>query len=46
MLFERLARLSQNDVLVLDRGYDTSRLIAALQACGIHFGMSIAGSSD
>ncbi|MPW23401.1 IS4 family transposase [Paraburkholderia sp. CNPSo 3157] len=41
MLFEHLDLLGENDLLVLDRGYPASWLMAALQARGIRFCMRI-----
>ena len=43
MLFEHLDLLGKNDLLVLDRGYPASWLMAALQARGIRFCMRIDG---
>ncbi len=44
MLFEHLELLGENDLLVLDRGYPASWLMAALQARGIRFYMRIDGT--
>jgi hypothetical protein len=43
MLFEHLDRLGKNDLLVLDRGYPASWLVAALQQRAVHFCMRIDG---
>lgn len=43
MLFEHLELLGEHDLLVLDRGYPASWLMAALQACAIRFCMRIDG---
>jgi hypothetical protein len=43
MLFEHLELLGEHDLLVLDRGYPASWLMAALQARGIRFCMRIDG---
>ncbi len=41
MLFEHLAKLNPNDILVLDRGYPARWLIAHLTQRGIHFCMRV-----
>jgi hypothetical protein len=43
MLFEHLDLLGEDDLLVLDRGYPASWLMAALQMRAIHFCMRIDG---
>jgi hypothetical protein len=43
MLFEHLDLLGEHDLLVLDRGYPASWLIAALEQRAIHFCMRIDG---
>lgn len=43
MLFEHLELLGEHDLLVLDRGYPASWLMAALQMRGIRFCMRIDG---
>ncbi|MBR7781866.1 IS4 family transposase [Undibacterium luofuense] len=41
MLFEHLEKLSVDDILLLDRGYQARWLVAALNQAGVHFCMRV-----